>query len=141
MVFRLILLLAGAISLFAQSAERKPFDVWALQRLVRLSDARLSPDGSTVAFVGARVSLAANQMEKHIYTIPLTGGEAARVTYHGKSNTRPRWSPDSRRIAFVSNRGGTSQIWLMDRNGDNAARSPMHPVAPTVCCFRPTADR
>ncbi len=120
MVFRLIFLLTAAAALFAQSAEKKPFDVWALQRLVRLSDARLSADGSTAAFVGARVSLAANEIEKHIYTIPLTGGDAARITFQGKSNTRPRWSPDSSRIAFVSDRGGTSQIWLMDPDGENA---------------------
>ena len=120
MVLRLILLLSGAAGAFGQSAEKKPFDVWALVRLVRLSDARLSPDGSTVAFVGARVSVAHNDIEKHIYTIPLAGGEAGRITYSGKSNTRPRWSPDSRQLAFISDRAGSSQIWLMDPMGENA---------------------
>ena len=32
----------------------------------------------------------------------------------------PRWSPDSRRIAYISDRGGSSQIWLMDPDGGNA---------------------
>ena len=32
-------------------------------------------------------------------------------------NERPRWSPDSKRIAFISNRGGSSQIWIMNADG------------------------
>ena len=121
MVFRLFfLLLPAAGGVLAQPAAKKPFDVWALQRLVRVSDARLSPDGSTVAFVGARASLANNEIEKHIYTIPLAGGKAIRITNHGNANTRPRWSPDSRQLVFVSDRSGSSQIWLMDPLGENA---------------------
>ena len=34
--------------------------------------------------------------------------------------TRPRWSPDSKRIAYISDRGGSSQIWMMDPDGGNA---------------------
>lgn len=117
MVFSLLLLLVLAENGFAQSDAKRPFDVWALQRLMRLSEARLSPDGSTVAFVGARVSLLHNNIEKHIYTIPIAGGEATRITYRGKSNSRPRWSPDSRQLAYVSDRSGSSQIWLTDFRG------------------------
>ena len=37
-----------------------------------------------------------------------------------KPTQRPRWSPDSKRIAYISDRGGSSQIWLMDPDGGNA---------------------
>ena len=37
-----------------------------------------------------------------------------------RSNQRARWSPDSKRIAYISDRGGSSQIWLMDTDGGDA---------------------
>ncbi|SPE39739.1 Peptidase S9, prolyl oligopeptidase active site domain protein [Candidatus Sulfopaludibacter sp. SbA3] len=52
--------------------------------------------------------------------VPLEGGTPRQITHDGDANERPRWSPDSRRIAYVSNRGGSSQIWLMDPDGGNA---------------------
>lgn len=120
-----LVLVAGAL---AQRDGNEPFDVWALHRLLRVSDAQLSPDGTTVAFVAARPSLAENSKETHIYTIPVSGGEARRLTFEGTVNERPRWSPDSRKIAFLSDRSGSTQIWLMDADG---ARSTQVTDIPT----------
>src|SRR5262249_50322403 len=40
--------------------------------------------------------------------------------HDGEQNQRARWSPDSKQIAYISDRGGSSQIWLMDPDGSNA---------------------
>ena len=48
------------------------------------------------------------------------GGAPRQITHDGEANQRPRWSPDSKRIAYISDRGGSSQIWLMDPDGGNA---------------------
>ena len=117
----LALCILFALPLAGQQAAKKPFDAYALSRLVRVSDPQLSPDGLTLAFVAERVYLSDNKKEKHIYTMPLSGGEPHRITLSGDSNTRPRWSPDSQRVAFVSSRSGNSQIWIMNADG-NAAR-------------------
>jgi len=113
----LFLLLASVLPATAQDETSKPFDVWALQRALRVSDPQLSPDGATVAFVVERVFLGENAKERHVYTVPLSGGEPRKLTFEGKSNVRPRWSPDSTRIAFVSDRSDSSQIWMMDADG------------------------
>ena len=112
-----LLLLLVSVASFGQSAAKKPFDVWALHRLVRISDAQLSPDGATVAFVGTRVSLSSNSTEKQIYVVPLAGGTENQLTFDGKSNARPRWSPDSTQIAYISDKGGSRQVWIMDADG------------------------
>ena len=115
--FPLWLVLLGVFPAGAQFDVKKPFDVWALQRIARVSEPHLSPDGSTLAFVVERVLLSDNRKEKHIYTVPLDGGPPSRLTYDGKSNHRPRWSPDSTHIAFVSDRSDSSQIWIMEADG------------------------
>jgi dipeptidyl aminopeptidase/acylaminoacyl peptidase len=101
-------------------AQRRPFDVNALLSLKRLSDPQLSPDGQWVAFTVQTVDVAANRKPTQIWIVPLEGAGAPRqITHDGEGNSRPRWSPDSKRIAYVSDRGGSSQIWLMDTDGGN----------------------
>jgi dipeptidyl aminopeptidase/acylaminoacyl peptidase len=111
-----LLLLAVAAPVFAQ----KPFDVDALLKLARVSDPQVSPDGRLVAFTVQTVDVPSNKKPTHIYVVPLDGGEPVRITRAGIVNERPRWSPDSRQIAFISDRSGSSQVWRMNPDGTNA---------------------
>ena len=104
----------------AALAQRQPFDVDALLSLKRISDPQISPDGKSVAFTVQTVDLPGNKKPQQIWTVPLTGGMPQQITHDGENNQRPRWTPDSRRIAYISDRGGSSQIWLMDPDGGNA---------------------
>ncbi len=108
-----LIVLVLAAPTFAQ----QPFDVSALLGLSRVSDPQISPDGKLVAFTVQTVDLAANQKPQNIYIVPVTGGEPVRITFAGMVNDRPRWSPDSRQIAFISDRGGSPQVWLMSSDG------------------------
>ena len=101
------------LALPAAWAQRAPFDVQALMRVARISDPQLSPDGRMVAFTVQRIELEDNTRPSQIYVVPLAGGVPRQLTREGTRNDRPRWSPDSRQIAFISDRGGSSQIWLM----------------------------
>jgi dipeptidyl aminopeptidase/acylaminoacyl peptidase len=66
------------------------------------------------------VDVAANKKPQQVWIVPLTGGVPRQITRDGEANQRPRWSPDSRRIAYLSDRSGSSQIWTMDPDGANA---------------------
>lgn len=101
-------------SLFAQ---KHPFDVETLLRIQRIGEPALSPDGKQVAFTVATPDLATNSVPKQIYIVPVTGGAPRQLTREGTDNERPRWSPDSRQIYFISTRGGSSQVWAMDADG------------------------
>jgi len=112
-----ILCLWAALAVSLTAA--KPFDVDGLMRMKRLSDPQLSPDGKTVIFVIQNVDLAENKKTSQIYRIPLDGGPPFVLTTEG-NNDRPRWAPDSKKIAYISDRGGSSQIWMMNSDGTSA---------------------
>jgi dipeptidyl aminopeptidase/acylaminoacyl peptidase len=114
---RFVLMLICAAGLFAQ---KQPFDVAQMLRLSRISEPVLSRDGKLVAFTVQTVDLDRNTKPKQIYVVPLDGGMPRQITRDGTQNERPRWSPDSKQIYFVSNRDGSSQIWAMSPDGGNA---------------------
>jgi dipeptidyl aminopeptidase/acylaminoacyl peptidase len=111
------LALAFTLAIHAQKA---PFDVHAMLKLSRISDPQLSPDGRQVVFTVQTIDVKNNARPRQIWIVPIEGGAPRRLTHDGTANSRARWSPDSRRIAFLSNRGGSSQIWMMDADGGNA---------------------
>lgn len=70
------------------------------------------------------------QGRTRIYTLNLATGALAAIT-RGRDHRdeNPRWSPDGRRIAFKSNRGGNNyDIYVMDADGGNAVRVTDHPA-------------
>jgi imidazolonepropionase-like amidohydrolase/Tol biopolymer transport system component len=69
----------------------------------------VSPDGRTLAF----------DLLGDIYTIPVSGGTPTRIADGLPFETQPRFSPDSRRIAFTSDRGGGDNIWIMNADGSD----------------------
>jgi dipeptidyl aminopeptidase/acylaminoacyl peptidase len=142
---RSLFILLSASILAAQTpspAAKKPFDVYALQQVARISDPQLSPDGLTVAFVVQRVLLSQNRTEKHIFVVSTDGSQPSRrTTFEGKSNTRPRWSPDSQRIAFVSDRSGSSQIWMMDADGSGSRQVTKISTEADGVLYSPAGDR
>ena len=71
----------------------------------RFREMALSPDGKKVAFVAHGEIFAASAKD---------GGDAARVTVTPGDEAQAAWSPDSRRLAYVSDRDGTTHIYLYD---------------------------
>ena len=49
-----------------------------------------------------------------LYTLPLTGGKATRITSGAAYDIQPRFSPDGTKISFTSDRAGGDNIWVMD---------------------------
>src|SRR5260370_11856126 len=116
-----LLLVSFPFLLIAEmQAQNKPLDVYALLKLNRISEPRVSPDGRFVAYTVQTVDLDKNTKPPQIWFVAVDGRAPQQITREGTINERPRWSPDSKQIAYISNRSGTSQVWLMDPEGGNA---------------------
>jgi dipeptidyl aminopeptidase/acylaminoacyl peptidase len=100
----------AAVPAAAQQAQR--FTVEEMLKLDRVSDPQLSPDGRHVAYVVTQVNLEANSRNSDIWLVPVAGGKPVAIARSDRSDDTPRWSPDGRTLAFVSTRGGSSQVWL-----------------------------
>ena len=71
-----------------------------------------SPDGSTLAFSWAG----------SIWTVPISGGQATRLTSSDGYDWVPIWSPDGEKIAFMSNRYGSEDLFVVDASGGTPER-------------------
>jgi dipeptidyl aminopeptidase/acylaminoacyl peptidase len=105
------LVFVAAFTAFAQTG----FNFTDMMNVRRVSDPQPSPDGRTVAFSVGTVDLPQNRVLTQIYTVKIDGSDQKQITSGDKSNSSPRWSPDGKRIAYVS--GG--QIWTMEPDGDD----------------------
>jgi Tol biopolymer transport system component len=95
------------------------FTVDDMLKIKRVADPQVSPDGRFVAYVVTEVDQQANTRNNDIWIAPLSGGEAVRFLGSDKSENHPRWSPDGRQLAFVSDRGSDgSQVYLVAAPGD-----------------------
>ncbi len=99
---------------------KRPIAFEDLMKVQRISEPQVSPDGRWVAYVQTTVDLEGNKKTGHIWLVSIEGREARQLTRGEGSDSRPRWSPDGQAIAFVSTRGGKSQVWIIPTNGGEA---------------------
>ncbi len=86
-----------------------------------LRNTAISPDGGRIAFT----------YKGDIYTVPVAGGLASRLTSDPAVDTNPIWSPDGSKIAFASMRDGGQNIYVMGANGGTPRRVTTHSMAET----------
>jgi dipeptidyl aminopeptidase/acylaminoacyl peptidase len=84
--------------------------------------AQISPDGRYVAYTVQQTNWEENEFVQQIWIALTATGERYQLTSGKKSSSGPVWAPDSRRLAFVSDRDGKRQIYVIAPGGGEAAQ-------------------
>ncbi len=83
---------------------------------------KISPDGRFVAYQVSETNWDDNEFVTQIWIAMTATGERYPLTHHKKSSVSAEWSPDSKRLAFLSDRDGKQQIWMISPTGGEAAQ-------------------
>jgi len=126
------------------------------------TDVALSPDGAQVAFTVKSANPGRDGYRHQIWLVPADGSAAPRpITLGANNDTGPRWSPDGRTLAFMSDREqvlakgeagddparreipreARSQVWLLPMGGGEARQLTRLPQNVKDICWSPDGSR
>ncbi|NMH69524.1 S9 family peptidase [Bacillus sp. RO3] len=98
----------------------KGIEIQDLYRIRAVSDPRLSPSGDEAVFIQTIMCKEQNEYVSSLHSIHLKNRTTRQWTFGEQRITSPRWSPDGRMLAFISDRSGVNQIYVIPRDGGEA---------------------
>jgi dipeptidyl aminopeptidase/acylaminoacyl peptidase len=111
-------LILGSLFVFAALAQTPSIEQSLSMKSV--GDARISPDGRYVAYAVQQANWDENEFVQQIWVAVVSSGERYQLTSAKKSSVSPKWSSDSKRLAFTSERDGKRQIYVIHPLGGEA---------------------
>ncbi|HYH11269.1 MAG TPA: S9 family peptidase, partial [Thermomicrobiales bacterium] len=138
---------------------KRPLEIEDLYAIRLVSEPTVSPDGNRVVWVVTTIDKDADTYKAALWLASLDGSNARQLTSGSHRDTAPRWAPDGRSIAFVSNRPATitldddaagqadngkkqvSQIWLISPDGGEARQLTSHPNGASSISWSPDSRR
>ena len=127
----------GEAVIFVSDRAGNEGNVWTIDLASRrITPITLSPTlvNSPVAARDGRLAVATSSHQTDLYLDAVDGGSQRRLTFHTHDNFGPRLSPDGRKIAYMSNRTGDPEIWLLDLESGEERRltdNPARDMSPT----------
>src|SRR5215213_6237874 len=138
------LALGSSAPLLAAPAEgpNPAFNGRDLFDLSAASDAQISPDGRTIAYVRRSADIMTDKARSSIWLIDVATGEQRPVAAGTGDHLNPRWSPDGRRIAYASGaEGGAPQLFVRWVGSGETVRVTGLPDSPQALAWSPDGHR
>ena len=104
------------------ATRKRKMTIEDLFRLRVINQASISPDGKQVAVSIKRCNPKKNKYFSSLYLVGARGGRLRRLTRGDHNDTQPKWSPDGRTLAFLSDRDKASCLWLLPMDGGEPTR-------------------
>jgi len=106
-------LLLPATAAAAQSPSSPPLTEADVFNIEYATSPQIAPDGRRVAYVRHGTDIMADRRISNLWIVNADGTNNHPVTTGKQSDDQPRWSPDGTRIAYVSDRDGTGQLYVV----------------------------
>jgi dipeptidyl aminopeptidase/acylaminoacyl peptidase len=106
-----------------ESTQKRVMTAEDLYRFQHISGARIDPQGEKIVFAVQRVDQKTEKKYTNLWMTSVSNGIADRFTFGDHNDSRPKWSPDGSKLAFLSNRGDKdkpAQIYVIPMAGGEA---------------------
>lgn len=116
-----------------------------LMQMKSIRDIQISPDGKWVAYVVRRIDEEKDKNFSQIWMSSVDGDVTLPMTASYTNASSPRWSPDSKTLAFMGVRGddedAETQVWLLDRRGGEAQQHTKVEQGVDSFAYSPTGEQ
>ncbi len=85
----------------------------------RVGGTQVSPDGKSVVYGVTYFNITENKSYRDLYLVPVSGGDAKRLTNTVENESEEQWRPDGQKIGYISSGSGTAQLWEINPDGSN----------------------
>jgi dipeptidyl aminopeptidase/acylaminoacyl peptidase len=111
----LLALAAALVAPAAQPAAQAPrlLDKETFMEMESVASPSISPDGRQIVFARTWIDKMKDQSRSNLWVVDADGGRVRELTRGGWRDSAPAWSPDGKRLAFLSDRDGTNQLHVM----------------------------
>ncbi len=125
----------------AGAAERRAATIADLYRVKGVAEPAIAPDGRSVAFSLTTTDLPAVKRQTNLWRVGADGKNARALTTSDKRDASPAFSPDGTVLAFLSTRGGESQVYVLPVAGGEAEKKTDVPGGVGAFLFTPDGKR
>ncbi len=132
-----LLLLSGIAAAAPADGPSRTFQPRDLFGLEQAQDPQIRPDGAVVAYVRSSEDIMTDNAHKAIWLVDAASGAQAPLATGGGSAFTPRWSPDGKRLAYVSTADGRPQLYVMWMATGASARVAQLPESPGDLAWSP----
>ncbi|CAM5208856.1 Dipeptidyl aminopeptidase/acylaminoacyl peptidase OS=Ureibacillus acetophenoni OX=614649 GN=SAMN05877842_10782 PE=4 SV=1 [Ureibacillus acetophenoni] len=93
-----------------------------LFKLKSVSNPQISPNGEEAVFIRTEIDEKDNKYYAHLYYLQLSTGAVAQWTFGKERISSPKWSPDGKQVAFLSNREEKNHLYIISTIGGEAKK-------------------
>jgi dipeptidyl aminopeptidase/acylaminoacyl peptidase len=134
-------ILAALAALGRGNAQTRRIEVNDLQKIVRVSNPEISPDGKSIVIVVSRVNWDEDRRDSQLVLVDIATGAQRSLTNIHKGLGSPEWSPSGDRLAFLAAAGEekkvAAQVFVMPMNGVEPQQITSAPLGVEQFAWRP----
>ncbi|MFA8432962.1 MAG: prolyl oligopeptidase family serine peptidase [Marinifilaceae bacterium] len=130
--------LIGKKSLQLKSDRMTPEVLWSFGRL---GDVQVSPDGKTLLYGVSYYSKEKNKSNRELFTLDINGQNKKQLTASAEGEYGAIWHPKGDKIAYLSAKSGSMQVWEMNPDGSNPKQISFEKGDITNVIFSPTGEK